>query len=479
MPVVLKHDKKNIFDYLIVALCAVLITVKYNSLSLPYFWDEAWPYATGIHLMYDKGLSLLPGAIPFDISRGHPLLFHFLSALWMQLFGNTIFISHCFPLLLSCCFILTVYFFGKKYFSDKTGFFSALLISVQPLFLAQSSMLLPEIMLGMLSLLTLHFYLSAKKLFFIVSSIFLLLTKESGIVLLASILVKEFFDYISHTPKPSFRVLFNKVILIVVPVFFSFSFFILQKIKTGNFFLPLYTSHENFILNNILNKLSGYSAFLFIYQGRNALSTILIVSLIFLLIRRKKNKPVNPEKKVIYFLLIFIVVFLFFSASNFYSPRYLLSILPPFVLLVVHFYFKAFGNIKWMLVPGLALLIGVGGYFCIHKKAINDQSLTYVDAIQVSRDAVKFCEEKNLFEKNILADFLMRTYLTNRYCGYLNTKSAFTNVSYEFSGNVDYVIILSFENDNFFESIRQNPAFSLVKRFDESIAWCEIYKRKS
>jgi 4-amino-4-deoxy-L-arabinose transferase-like glycosyltransferase len=470
------ENKKRVFDYLIFILCLTIVLVKFKSLSLPYFWDEAWPYATGAHLMYDNGLSLLPGAIPFDVSRGHPLLFHFLSALWMKIFGNSIFITHCFSLLISCCFIITIYFFGKKYFSSEIGFISALIIGVQPVFLAQSSMLLPEIMLGVFALLTLYFYLADKKILFIVSAVFLLLTKESGVIVLVSILIKEFFDYALINPKSSFKLFIKKIGLILLPILFSFYFFILQKIKTGNFFLPLYTSHENFIFNNIISKFSGYSAFLFIYQGRNVLSGIFVASLIFLFFKRRKNTFDKSEISLIYLLLIFIITFLFFSASNFYSPRYLLSILPPFILIVVYFYYKAFINIKWIFIPGLILVLTVGSFFCIHKKAINDQTLTYMDAVKVSQDAVRFCEENNLYEKNIFANFLMRTYLTNAYCGYLSTKKPFAKVFYEFSESIDYVIVQSFERENFFEPIQNDPRLKLIKRFNHGIAWSEIYE---
>jgi len=339
---VIKNNKKNIFDYLIVALCAILILIKYNTLSLPYFWDEAWPYATGVHLMYDKGISLLPGAIPFEISRGHPLFFHFLSSLGMKIFGNSIFISHCFSLFISCCLIVTIYFFGEKFFSAEAGFFSALIICVQPVFLAQSSMLLPEMLLALLSFLSLYFYLTGKKIFFVLSSVFLLLTKESGIVILLSILLKEFFDSFSTKPAPSLKPVANKFLLLLSPMLLASFFFVIQKIKTGNFFLPLYISHENFELKNILDKLSGYSAFLFIYQGRNLLSAILVLSFIFLFIRRKEIALDKKEIGIIYLLTIFIVVFLFFSASSFYSPRYLLSILPAFILITTYFLFLLF-----------------------------------------------------------------------------------------------------------------------------------------
>jgi 4-amino-4-deoxy-L-arabinose transferase-like glycosyltransferase len=470
--------KGNIFNYLIALLCVLLILVKYASLSLAYFWDEAWPYATGVHLMYDQGTaSLMPGAIPFDISRGHPLFFHFLAVLWMKIFGETLFVTHCFSLFISCGLLITVYLFGKKYFSVQTGFYSCLILSVQPVFLAQSAMLLPEILLSMFSLLTLYFYLSGKKTPFILTASCTLLIKESGVIIIATIFLWEILVFILQKQQVGLKTFLRKISLLMIPVFLSMIFFLIQKINTGYYFLPLYTSPENFDFSTILSKLNGYSAFLFIYQGRNALSLMLIVSLIFYFTTKQNVFKNKSKMEAICLLIIYITCFLLFSAFSFYSPRYLLCIMPAFILLVLHFYLEAFKNINWLLAAGLTVMTVTGLYFCIHKKAVNDHSMTYQDGIKVSENVISFCEENHLYERNIFANFLMRTYLTNKYCGYLKTVKPFSNVFYNYSDSIEYVIIESYEEEDIFQSLRKDPKLSLVKRFESGIAWSEIYQR--
>jgi hypothetical protein len=132
---------------------------------------------------------------------------------------------------------------------------------------------------------------------------------------------------------------------------------------------------------------------------------------------------------------------------------------------------------KWILITGILAVVGNGIFFCIHKKGVSDQSLTYIDAIRVSKEAVRFCEQNDLFTKQVFANFLMRNYLTNKYCGYLTSEKKFSNVSYEFSENTEYVVVESFEKDDDFDAIRNNPKLILVKRFNQGIAWSEIYKR--
>src|SRR5688572_9942500 len=134
----------------LVFLCVLFAAAKIPHLLLPFFWDEAWPYSTGVFYMYSQGLSLLPGSVPFDISRGHPLFFHFMAALWMKIFGTSV--VHMFPLLVSILLIVCIYFFCVEFFSEAVALGSCLLMMVQPVFFSQSGMLLPEILVALLTL---------------------------------------------------------------------------------------------------------------------------------------------------------------------------------------------------------------------------------------------------------------------------------------------------------------------------------------
>ena len=169
-------------------------------------------------------------------------------------------------------------------------------------------------------------------------------------------------------------------------------------------------------------------------------------------------------------------MFLLFSASNFYSPRYLLCIMPFFILSVCYMLYFAFANTKLIMYSALIVIVFVGIFFSHLKKRVDDHNLTYMDGVKVSQEAIQYCEQKNLFESKIIANFLMRTYLTNYYCGYLKSK-AFSNVSYEYSFETEYVIIENFEKDEKLESLINQNNFELVKKFESSVAGSAIYKR--
>src|ERR1019366_3043834 len=125
-----------------------LIAFKLHDVYLPCFWDELGVYAQAADYQYHHGLSLMPSSVPAVISRGHPLLFTFLNACAIKVFGEHVFVLHYFSLFISTMLILMVYLKTTKYFGQLTGIISVAILILQPLFLAQSAMVLPEIALA-------------------------------------------------------------------------------------------------------------------------------------------------------------------------------------------------------------------------------------------------------------------------------------------------------------------------------------------
>jgi len=469
---------KNLQLIILSGIIICLFLFKLSVLYLPHFWDDAWPYATGVHLMYEHGLSLLPGAIPFEVSRGHPLLFHFLFAGWMKIFGASLISIHFFSFLISVALLVTVYFFCAKYFGRETALWSFALLCTQAVFVAQSGLVLPEMMLALLGLLSMYFYLQrAFFLYFLFASL-MLLTKESGVVLIVVLFIYELTGQLGlknnvHSPLRKA----NRLLIVVLPILFASWFFILQKIKTGYFFLPIYTDSENFSAISVRGKLYDYAAYFFIYQGRNIASITILISLVWILFIRKAW--IKPEhKKIISLMSILIVLFLVFSSCNFYSPRYLLFILPAFAIIVSFMLTQAFSSLKIVkVILGGAMLFASLTY-CLRKYPVNDHSTSYFDAIQVSQETVLYCEQNNLFDRKIETSFLMQNYLSNKYCGYLSADKVFTNVKSGRNALPDFFIRCSFEKQNNFDALLIEYEPVLLMRFEKNYSWVEIYQVK-
>lgn len=104
----------RIFEFLksrwVLVLVLVIFTIlKIPHLLYPFYWDESWPYVPAIKAMYHHGISLLPNSIDPIISRGHPLFFHAIGALWMNIFGTSNLSLHCFALFISVSFLITIF----------------------------------------------------------------------------------------------------------------------------------------------------------------------------------------------------------------------------------------------------------------------------------------------------------------------------------------------------------------------------------
>ena len=170
--------KKN---YALFGLCIVilaLIIYKIPYLNLSYYWDEAWSYKPAVEEMVKHGPSLLPGSISIANYKGHPLFFYFLSSVWLHLFPDNIFWSKCFALSIAVLTLIYTFLLTKYLSNNRTAaLFSVILLASQDIFLAQSGLLLPEMLLALLSLMSLYYYFKNKYWFYFVSASLLMLTR--------------------------------------------------------------------------------------------------------------------------------------------------------------------------------------------------------------------------------------------------------------------------------------------------------------
>ena len=446
------------------------IVLKLTDLTLPCLWDEAWSYYPVIHKMALTQPTLFPNdtIIP-ELYRGHPLLFYFLSSLWMKVFGLELWIAKLFALFIAISYLISLYVFASNFFNQTVALISVILVSAQSVFFVQSSLLLPEIMLALFTLWTLYFYLEKKPLLTALFLILALYTKESAVVLWVTVF---FFEVIKVT-KTNELSLFKKaaqLYLWFIPLIVIFLFYYIQYSKSGWFFFP---EHINFIsLSGFTDKLIGYLSYLFIYHGRNILTFSALIATIILLYRRSQFK--NIIKNEITLISVFIFLYLIFSSLNFYSPRYILSILP---LTIVIFVFVLYSSSLAKIIKALifTLIIINTIYSTAYKGNNNDHTLGSRDLISVHQQAISFCENKSLQNNTIYAPFLISNYLTKPELGYLKKKKPFTSVSNQWNNKIQFALISCVElDDTLHNYLKVNH--KLLKRFDKKKSWVEMYE---
>jgi hypothetical protein len=265
-----------------------------------------------------------------------------LSATWLKLFGYSVFNAHLFALSVSVIFLLVFYFFGKSFFGEKVALASLAILSVQAVFLAQSAMLLPDILLSLLSILVIWTYLEKRTVLFNLFAILLLLTKETGVVVLFTISIFDINE--GYRNKLTFKqLIIHSIGLFTIPICVVVAFFLLQKHIFGWFLFPDHLSMMASSISAFFNELKGYFLFVFIFYSRNLLTLLLLVSSGIILYR---NIPIKKEILVLSLLSLFVFCYILFMSINFYTARYMLSIIPFFILICVYFIYKATENIK-------------------------------------------------------------------------------------------------------------------------------------
>lgn len=461
---------KHIYSILTCLLILVFFILRFSVLSFPFYWDEAWVYGPAVRILAEKGPSLLPGVLPVEYARGHPLLFHFLNAVWIKLTADTLFSIHLFNLLVSGALIFSTYYVGKQLFSPATGFWSAVVLCVQPIFIAQSSMVLPEVMLALFCTLAIYHFLKGNRVYYFIFASAALLTKETGIVVIMAVCV---FATVQQGLK---RKLLSREYLTILlwslaPVLLFIVFLLIQYNVYG---WVLFPEHAGFIVRDFpvfANRLTeGYAASLFIYDGRNFLFFVSIAVLILLLSLRKKVQ----FTETLVFLLSFIVLFLIVSSLNFFSNRYILSIIPAFILLTVGI-IQQVVELRKIAILIFPLFIILQIPFLKHKSN-TDHNPGYVNAIKTNMDIVGYLKSNKMQDSRIVAYFNTRFVLTNPYSGYVSRNEVFTHVTDEFKPG-DYYIFSNYDSSEEYNKMLSRKDLQLVKRFEHEQAWSELYKR--
>ncbi|MDR0207356.1 MAG: glycosyltransferase family 39 protein [Bacteroidales bacterium] len=454
-----------------------MIITKISWLKLPFYWDEAWSYAMAIFDMANKGPTIIPGYAHEWFTRGHPLFFYFIASSWLVIFGKSLLSAHLFALFISCSSLFIIHYCSKKLISINVANIVVSALMVQSMFLAQSTLLLPEIFLMGLSFFVFYLYFQKKWWLFITASFCLILSKETALVLfIVFVLDKILIQKLSFRKEYQYDFVFLKeTFFVIVPFLFFGIFLIVQKRNLGYFFYPEHTQMVSFAFGEFLKKFSSICEHLFIRDARWIWTVMAIVSLSLGIIKKRFNK-----KEMHFFIIssVFILGYLIFSALNFFTIRYILTILPFFLLLSTFFVLRILsgkiGNYLVAIAVGVTLFYGL-----IYNNSESDISRTFNQTVMAHKEAVNFCESQQWHEKEINTSFLMSFNLKFPYLGYLNNgEKTFANVgNYEKS---DIYIFYSTESNPRKDEIKEDVNYELVKRITKSNGCIvEIYKKRA
>ena len=490
--------------WFLLLVLVVFVIIKIPALSFPFFWDESWSYEPGVKLMYEHGPSLMPNAIDLFYSRGHPLLFYATAAAWMRIFGDSHISQHTFSLTISLLLLVSIYEVCLRVFSQRVAVLSLLLVAFQVMFFVQSTFVLPEVMIALLTVLTLYFYTAEKYIYTFLCCSALLLTKESGVVLAlvlgvhATLKLFDKTEAIGSRAKNFFSVFCSGIVI--------GTFFLVQKKINGWFFFP---QHMGLIVLNwdtIKGKMRFAFEVIFFQQSRSRIFQLLLLLCIIVSVQLRNFKLVLPvilgilvyiivdedfgyvSRKMLYPVLfaitiyvayllsinyrfkslksrkfvilgiIFFLVYIVFTVLNFFTLRYLLCAFSVLVILAaayIDFYISQLYNLIYYLTVACILVISICSF--ADNDIISDTELSAFPAMEVQEDIVTWCEKNNLYDKYIgTFSSLEMCHLNKPYTGFLHTGKTFKNVEYDIYRLTEYVIFDNIEYDKRYSDVRKD-----------------------
>lgn len=484
--------------------------------ALPFYWDEAWVYAPAVRAMSAAGPSMFPDAIDPSLSRGHPLLFHFIAAVWARIFGNDAMSLHAFALVISVALLFAVYFIGRSLCNGPTGLVMAATLLAHEGFLAQGGLLLPELMLALWVVLAWFFFLRKQWPGYILFGSLALLTKEAGLVLVLALTTWRTWTLIT-TKETDRRAQLRELGLTLLPLIPFAGHFAIQYMtfgwvlfpqhialitpglkdvayksrliftavfeEQGRFFLTLaycllpliYWKRGNPVLRMITAVL--YVASIKALWGRwplpfipEPLSTLFLLAAIFLLFHSPYDRSLPDKTPGPGSAFVFVVAFWAFCAMNFYTDRYLLMLHPILIIgggLLLWQMLSAvprwvFHLVMWAGVLAQAFLIGA-------DDKVGDTRMSHIDAIIVEQNMVGHLERMGLYRSSILTDFMNKAYLTDPRAGYLRSEKIFTLVTTETEQGTDLVIVSNSSSDDI-----SSHGGRVLHREEKGHAWIEL-----
>ncbi len=450
----------------LVLSAAITLLVKIPHLGLPYFWDEASSYIPAIQKMAKTGPNVLPGTLSLFLSKGHPLFFYFLASSWMKFVaGNSIVLMRLFPLLISLLALWAFHRFAQRHTNLPLANFSVLLLSVQPMFLAQASLVLPEIFLFTLFMLSFDCYLSGKYVWYAFVSSLMILTKETAAIFL---LVFGIAFLIENYRTWNTKIFWRNLVLIGVPVIVYLLFLILHYLKFGVFFFSEHLGYITFDRAKVLFKFNSATSTLFLAHGRNLIFFTAMLALIILLLRKKSIE----YKRFLILTVPILIIYLIFSILNFFTYRYIFSVMGITLLALLALIQQIKTRIPLVNIAFAVFILSVSAYYSATRRGHSDADLGYTEYLAVQQQMAKYCEQQAWYDKEIGASATMTTGLSNGY--FLSSAKCFKAHHLPDIKNCNLVIYDS-TCDPYEMKKDEKIKLILIKRFEYKTHWGEIY----
>lgn len=455
-------------------LILLFFLFKLNHIHHPYFWDELGVYSRAALYMFDHQISMMPNAIPPELSRGHPLLCSVIFAVGYRIFGPHVWAGHLVALLFSCGLLLVLYRLGRDFFGHAVGLLACALLAVQPVFIAQSSMVLPEIMLAFFCTASIYAYLKERFLQVALFSTLAIMTKETAVALPVSFGLHILLLMIWQKKIDKERL--TKLGLISAPLLAWGIFLAVQKLQNGWFFFPLHSDYVSFSVADIYPRLFYYLSFIFKGQGRYLWSVVIVLATVMFLIKNSGGIKIysiwhrtEQQSKILLFI-IYIAVSLAVSSLNFHLARYILMIMPLIACLVAAQFFYLSQQTRREVLWTILLFLTVPFLYYKTKVFNIDADMNYADIVAAQQEIITELNQHAGPDTTVGAVFPVYHALLDKRAGY----SAFDYKKVVDCGDKEahYVIFSSLDDCR-----KDRKGLNLLQKRKDSISTTYLYMR--
>lgn len=455
---------------LIILMFALFTAFKWQDIALPYFWDEMAGYMSGVLYMQDYGISILPTAVPPDLSYGHPLLMHATMACIAEVFGNTPTVMHIATLGFTFLLALGTYLLVVQLSSNHLiGLLSFVILLFQPIVIAQSTQVLLEVFLAMHTVYALLFYFRKQYALSAFFTLCAVMTKETGLVLAIAMMLVLVIDYFKDKDIRAFA---YKFILFDIPFLAFAGFLILQKAAYGWYLNPTNVGKSKLELESMVQKFWDYPIqFSFVDQGRLTFTVVMLIALIAGI--RRKDIFGGEYRSSRILLPIFIAGFSVFSVIADAHERYFLSLIP---LVSAAFAWSVYSITQRHLnVLPLILIL------CLSSNVMNlnngyryrDADLSYRDMVKTNQDIFNYINSGQYAQDTISWAFPLKLAPVDKRYGYFDTLNFIPDTT--FRADAPYKVYCTPGNIDW--NAPDTNEYKLIQSYQSAYSQSFLYKK--
>jgi hypothetical protein len=382
--------------------------------------------------------------------------------------------------------------------------------------------------LSLWTILALYHFVRGNRYWYFLFATCMVLTKESGTIVIVSILLYQAIClFANKIIWKSLKLFLQDSMFAFLPIFSFLIFLGIQHYQRGYYFFPEHISLLNFNWNDFQYRLQFCYNYTFELQGRIfftwsfliafalfykpipkfirffiAIGLMMCVRIFFkhgILSDWQVNLFIGLFAAVFYYFMhikyanegkysnkmlasIFIIgiLYLIFCAVNVFTNRYLFLFIP---LMIVYFSYyvkeslRYFAFLPYVWGTLLMSVILYGIFFHYKDNGLGDDSPNYVQGVKLEKNIIGYLEQQNLQKDTIDCAFTVNAALKNKDMGYLSGAS-FTHIVGKIYMKPKYVVYTNVDYDSLWEKGSDTLAhFHIIKKFEYGAANGKIFER--